>query len=655
MQWLLPQLGLIAGAISIPTLLLLYFLKLKRQERSISSTLLWKRAVQDLQVNAPFQRLRRNLLLLLQLLALIAVLLALAGPMLMMNSGPAQRVVLLIDRSASMNATDVAPSRLAEAKRQARLAIDSLRDKSIFSFQDRSDKAMVVAFDHQVKVMSNFTSDKKQLLAAIEAIPPGDGGSKLSEAVVVAQAFAQSAGDEVNNRSSSEPPKLILFSDGAISDYADISISQESLTYNCIGETNKNIAITAMQTRRSYENPDDVHLFATLANYGETEAAGDVQLSLNENVLSVRSIAIPAAAPDRVTQKTEPGKTAVNFTLSNSGTGILEIRQMTSDPLDRDDAAWSVLAPPRRLSLLLVTAGNVALETALSACPLERMDRITPEEFDAKDPVVLQAEGVYDVIILDRHVPSRYPRGHYLVFGRAPADLDIVVTGQVENQFLVDWRNRHPVTQYLDLGNLFVARAWKLELPREAEILAEFNEAPAMVMLHRKGSDFLIVNFNVLDSNWPFDPSLVMFCYNAISVLGAQLGQNTEQQLKVGEPIVYENVEPETPGRIESSETGITEIKANPSGVLRFPGTHRVGIYQLEAGDQDKRLYAVNLLDSKESRIEPVRELALSGQRVVAQEESAGRTNQPLWPYLIVLALLLAICEWLVYNSKVRL
>src|SRR5690242_18346362 len=96
-----------ATAIAVPALLILYFLKLRRREMVVASTILWRKAIQDLQVNAPFQRLRRNLLLLLQLLILLALLLAFSRPVTSYRPPPGAVSVILIDRSASMAAKDM--------------------------------------------------------------------------------------------------------------------------------------------------------------------------------------------------------------------------------------------------------------------------------------------------------------------------------------------------------------------------------------------------------------------------------------------------------------------------------------------------------------------------------------------------------------------
>src|SRR6478736_10108230 len=132
MSWLptfiTPLAGTIAAALSISALLVLYFLKLRRREMPVSSTILWKKAIQDLQVNAPFQKLRRNLLLFLQLLLLALLLLALAKPVANVTPTRRQTTAILIDRSASMAAksSDGKTTRLDEAKRRAKELVDSL-------------------------------------------------------------------------------------------------------------------------------------------------------------------------------------------------------------------------------------------------------------------------------------------------------------------------------------------------------------------------------------------------------------------------------------------------------------------------------------------------------------------------------------------------
>jgi hypothetical protein len=655
MQWLTPLVGLYAAAAAVPLLLLLYFLKLKRRELVISSTLLWKRAIQDLQVNAPFQRLRRNILLLLQLLALIAMLLALAGPILSLTKGPGQRYVVLIDRSASMNATDVTPSRLEEAKKQAKVFVESLRGGSALSLRDSADHAMVMAFDQHAKVMCNFTSDKRQLMAAIDAIEPGDGVSRLGEAVTVARAFAQSPGVEANIRTAETPAGLMLFSDGRIADLDTIVVASDELVYHRIGQAQDNVAITAMKARRSYEQPEQIDVFASLVNYGAEPVTRDVQLGINGDVRAVRSVTIPARQAAGEDEASSPGRTAVNFSLSHSGEGVLEVRQLGEDALACDDAAWGILQAPERLSVLLVTNGNPVLESALRACPIEKLDPCTPAGFDALDPAVLSVQNPYDVIVLDNHIPAHLPRCRYLAFGAVPNGIDVNSPGELENQVIVDWRVRHPVLQYVNLTNLFAVRSRQLELPRDADVLAEFNESPALALLRRDGSSFLLASFDVLESNWPFEPGFVLFCYNALNFLAAQVGGDEERELAVADPITIDAMAPEATVTVTRPDASEVDVQPDPGGTMRFPGTYHVGVYAVDVPDEATRFYAINLLDEEESDIDPRPEVAFSSVTVTAEEQGVARANVPLWPMLVLIALVLACIEWVAYNLKVRI
>ena len=105
-----------------PAIVLLYFLKLKRQPLQVPSTYLWRRSLEDLHVNSIWQRLRQSLLLFLQLLLMAVLILALLRPG-WRNAEPLDnRLIFLVDNSASMNATDVPPSRLRKPTPRGRTA-----------------------------------------------------------------------------------------------------------------------------------------------------------------------------------------------------------------------------------------------------------------------------------------------------------------------------------------------------------------------------------------------------------------------------------------------------------------------------------------------------------------------------------------------------
>src|SRR5438105_15377462 len=100
-----------AAVAGVPVgIIALYFLKVRRRPVEVPSTLLWRRSLEDLHVNSLFQRLRKNLLLFLQLLAVLLAMVALLCPRIKGTAGQGQRYVLVVDESASMAATDVSPS-----------------------------------------------------------------------------------------------------------------------------------------------------------------------------------------------------------------------------------------------------------------------------------------------------------------------------------------------------------------------------------------------------------------------------------------------------------------------------------------------------------------------------------------------------------------
>src|SRR3954470_8918401 len=81
----------------VPIIVFFYLLKLKRREMVVSSVLLWNHLVKAVQANAPFQKLKKNLLLLLQLLIVLFAVLALSRPFVVAQSLGGANVVVVLD------------------------------------------------------------------------------------------------------------------------------------------------------------------------------------------------------------------------------------------------------------------------------------------------------------------------------------------------------------------------------------------------------------------------------------------------------------------------------------------------------------------------------------------------------------------------------
>src|SRR6266852_9592058 len=154
--------ALLLGTLTVP-LLLLYFLKVRRRQLPVSSLLLWQAALRDREASTFFQRLQRDPLLLLQILALLALTVALARPFITVMGHGAKRVAIVLDSSASMKATDVWPSRFAQAQREALAFLGRLGEGA---------EVMVIEAAVQPRVVAPFTRKHDQVASAIRGLGP---------------------------------------------------------------------------------------------------------------------------------------------------------------------------------------------------------------------------------------------------------------------------------------------------------------------------------------------------------------------------------------------------------------------------------------------------------------------------------------------------
>ncbi len=683
MTFATPLLAAIAAAIAIPTLLILYFLKLRRRDVEVSSTLLWKQTIEDMQANAPFQRLRKNLLLFLQLLALIAGLFALAQPELDSTTVSGSRHTIIIDRSASMATLDGDAegdqvTRLAQAKQEALDFVDALAepgwlDRILEGDRATADLATVIAFDSTAEIRQVMTGDKALLRTAIESIEITDAPTNASQAYTLAEAqgLRQTRVDRDGALLELAPVvgAVHLWTDGVIADARDVSPGPEdTVIYNRIGsDAPDNIGITGLRAERSFENPRELSLFVGLSTTSATERTVDVELRIAGDIISVRPATLAPASPNAL------GAGGVVFTLDRAAGANAEVRIRPTDSLpdllDADDTGWAVIPPAKRLTVAVVSEGDFFTSLALEGLPLGELVNLTPDEFETqRDRGQL---GAYDAIVLDSWLPEgELDAGSYLVLGGVPQGLGLSTSETVGIDEVIDWDQGHPVMRDLELGGrITIADAPRVSIADDsaAAVLAETGAGPVIFDAATGSTRAIVVAFDPDESSWPFDVSYVVFLATAVETLGGVSADQPELAsarpggtLSPRLPTGARNV------RVRIPNAPDMDLTPAPDGRVAFGPITETGLYTLEwtgpAGARDtvdgsrvSRALAVNLLDLNETDIRPRGTLPFASGDIAAAEAGSADAPRRLWPWLLVVVMVVMLFEWWVYNRKVYL
>jgi len=612
MHFLLPAAAFFA--LTIPVVVLLYLLKLKRVRTEVSSTILWRRSIEDLMANAPFQRLRRNLLLYLQILVLLFAVLALMRPFLRWAGLAEQNFIVLVDRSGSMLSTDVAPSRLAAAKQHALRLVEEMT---------RGDRMAVLAFSDHAEVIQSLTDDRMALRQAIAAIRPTDASTRLADSLAIARALAQA------NRNS----VIYLISDGAIAE-RNLSLDDiPNLAFIGVGERGDNIGIVDLDLRRSLGRQAESELFVGVRNFSDRARRTTLRLLLDGHLTDAKEIALEAQAAKSTVFR--------NLTATE---GTVEIRLDAADDLEVDNVARGILNLKKETDILVVSDGNYFLERLLALQADFRVSTVRPAGYSP--------EQAHDLVIFDDWSPPQLPPGSYLMFHRPPPLEGIAATTQpLVNPPIVDWHRLHPLTRYVNFEPVNIQRATRIAAPTWAQVLAESLEAPMVVLFEDRQVRLLWIAFNIQDSDWPLHISFPVFLTNTVRWLAARSAAEIRLSHRTGETLRMASRAGERDVVVETPDERKARVDLDPSGQGFFAATERAGLYAARTGDGTIERFAVNLLSDAESNTSPTKVLSFEG-RIIASRPERLRMNLEIWFWLALAALIVLVAEWAIYCRR---
>ncbi len=661
--WLAPLAASIVALSTIPPLVALYFLRLRRTRRVVSSTMLWKRATQDLRANAPFQRLRFSLLLLLQLLALALVVLAIAQPQFEFGESQSRRIVFLIDRSGSMNVND-APgdrSRLDEAKQLAENRVRSLSSGGIFS--GSAPSVMVIAFAKDAQILCPFTDNSAQAITAIQAIQPTDETTALSDSFELARAFSTVTDPDKQSTVEVDAPAYELFSDGRIVDLSQSVLrGGEQVIFHSIGKTTTtNAGIGGVALSRNPNRPEEVQIFARVVNWASEPFAEDIEVFVDDRLRAItpKPVEVPASQDDKALGIRIPGDTQVVFpSLPLPKGGVVEVRIAKHDALIADDRAVVVAAPPESLRVALVGRGAFVMRSILEGMPLESLDVYSLSEWNDKLKKDALTPDTFDVVVLDDAMPDDLSRGRYLIFHSPPIGTGISSYGTKNNLSAQSIRDEHPLLQYVNLNDIFVSSMTAVAAGGDADVIVESSEGPMILTFNRGALTLIYVTFDPMESDWPFQRGFVNFFANSIEWLAAGGSSVADEPLAPGDvakarlPIGANEISMMYPNgkAIPIDEKDPSNISYGP---LRTSGVYRMNwSVPKEKNEPTSMAFAVNMNSRIEGRADAAAEVKFATERVAGIQGGAS-VETAAWPWLLLAALAVLFLEWWVWLRRV--
>jgi len=591
-----------------------YFLKLRRPRLDVPSLVLWRKVLQDARVNSPFQRFKRNLLLFLQIAALVAVALAAMQPFWRGRENAIARRPVIVDCSASMAARDSeGVTRLDAAKAEVRKVIDGMAP---------GDELCLISFGRTARRRTGFTDNARILSGALDKLEVEDSPGDLEEALRLADAVSRTASfDEV-----------LLVSDGNVPEEISLELPF-AVDFRRLPPAGPNVGITALSARRSKGGAWDV--FAMLEASRGASTAATLEVRDGNDVIATEHLTLgadDAATAERVSVRVGGAKaSALTVRLAPDG----------ADSLACDNVAYLDLPAARRLGCF-VPEGLTAYARALGV--IEGV-AVSSDRSAFHDLVLSDSEG--DLAVEGR---TRF------FIGVVPEDIRTAVSVDKGGTSVVDWRRDHPLLAHVELADVVI-----LDRPRTAEradeatleglgyeVIAHGREGP--LMLERAEGERLTFFslFHTDRSTLPYRLAFPILLKNIVDVAMRRSGIAEARAVRTG-VLPAMTLAADTECDISGPAGGRKE-QTGPDGMLAGVAAPKVGRYRIACG-ASVRSVGASLASSAETSLKAVDGIRF---REVAVGASSGslRTDKPFWYACALCAFGVLLCEWWFFQRR---
>ncbi len=616
---------------TIPIVIALHFLKLRRQRYVVPSIMLWLASAEDQKANVPFQRLRNLLLPILQSLLLLLIITSVARPALRIPGIVHGKIIFIIDNSASMLSKEMGETRLALAKQEVLKHINQV---------SASGGIMIMTTDSpKPYIQQAFTTDKNKLQRALQNIMPTHAAGELTTVFDQATRYVDSSQDQ------------IFFISDSFENLPDTS--SVSINKIAVGEAAENIGIVQFSVERI---ADQYAILARIQNWTDAEREISIALELEgEKAIAEKSVILPAGEVKSVLFSINAEKL--------DGRAIRLHLVDVDDDFALDNNAWAILNAKKQFQILLVSDRDQSLliELLRSYGDHVELQTVSTDEF--------HGAGDAEVIIFDGGIALQQnflnvPGTESIIVINSRRELPFVAESSVETVTtpisVIKENKTHSIMQDVSIMGLQVKESVFRALPIWADSLVQTEKGSLIWLGTEANRQFLVFEFDAFNPEisafLTTIPDVPIFMYQCLAWLEAGTvpikpltvqTDRTRQIFRTGELMKIELPAMGNPNfQVKKPDGSMIELDSEI-----FTETDQIGVYSVFVGNSLFERFAVNLLDTSESALsysttEP------STEKQVNHKNLLQPLTREIWQWTALFAICLLLCEWWFYHRS---